>query len=102
MVFSEEHKYVFIEVAKTASTSLKRFLLEQDSSSKENIIISKDNEYIKVNTHVTAKQLKKIMGDYYDNYTIIGFVRHPFSKIVSNYHFYKNGRAYKNFKNRRL
>ena len=101
MVISEKHKYIFIEVAKTASTSLKRFLLENDESAVTNEVLNANGERVKVHVHVSAEKLRNIMGSGYKDYKKIGFVRDPFSKIVSSYHFYKNGRAFQNYDKKR-
>jgi hypothetical protein len=102
VVFSEKHNYIFIEVAKTASTSIKKFLLENDPTAIENHFIDNSGKLVRVNTHINARKLKLMMGDRYDKFIKIGFVRDPYSTIVSNYHFYKNGRAFKNVDKKRL
>jgi hypothetical protein len=40
---------------------------------------------------MTALKIKSLLGVNYQNFSIIGFVRHPYGRIVSSYFFYKKG-----------
>jgi chondroitin 4-sulfotransferase 11 len=92
MLVSEKNKYIFIAVPKTATRSIEKYLLENDKSAKKNCV-NVDGKLINVPEHITAFELNRIMGDAYKNFIKIGFARHPYSKIVSSYFFYKNGEA---------
>jgi hypothetical protein len=90
MVISEEHKFIFISVPKTGSSSAEKFFREKYKSIGYNRILAGGKE-IKVPPHITALQLRRLMGDDYGHYHKIAFIRHPYSKLVSGYFFYKNG-----------
>jgi hypothetical protein len=90
MVISEEHKFIFISVPKTGSSSAEKFFREKYKSIGYNRILVGGKE-IKVPPHITALQLRRLMGDDYGHYQKIAFIRHPYSKLVSGYFFYKNG-----------
>jgi hypothetical protein len=98
MVVSEKYKYVFIEVAKTASTSMRNFLLENDPTAKSETLLDEGGNSIETRLHLTATQLRKLLGVRYMQYSVVAFTRDPFSTIVSNYFFYRNGRPCKLFR----
>ena len=95
MIISVENKYLFIEVPKTGSTTIRRFLLAHDKTAVFNQLIDKNGNWRKVPTHISARRVKNILKDRFIDYEVFGFIRHPFSKVVSSYFFYKNGRAKK-------
>lgn len=95
MVISEENKYIFIEVPKTASTSVRNFLLANDNTSLRNKAPDEQGNWHTVSTHVSARRLRMIMGDVYNSYRVFAFIRNPYSKVVSAYHYYRIGRPYK-------
>ncbi len=91
MLLSEVHRFIFISVPKTGSTSIEKFFRTRDSSIAYNQVICK-GKVVKTNTHYTAREIKHIMGDEYDAYRKVAFIRHPYSKLVSAYFFYRNGK----------
>src|SRR5688572_26418146 len=92
MLISEKNKYIFIAVPKTGTRSVEKYLLENDKTAKRNCV-EIEGQTIHVQEHITANKLKEIMGERYNDFVKIGFVRDPYSKIVSSYFFYKNGEA---------
>ncbi|WP_255233384.1 sulfotransferase family 2 domain-containing protein [Aliifodinibius salipaludis] len=90
MLISEKHKYIFISIPKTGTTAIQSFLQENDDSSVLNWITIKAKR-IKIDEYVKTWKLMKIMGDEYDKYTVFTFIRDPYARSVSGYHFYKNG-----------
>lgn len=90
MVISDKHKYIFIAIPKTGTTAIQSFLLENDESCRWNSI-TLDGKQISISEHIKAKDLKKIMGARYEEYTVFTFIREPFARRVSGYFFYKNG-----------
>ncbi|MEN8251570.1 MAG: sulfotransferase family 2 domain-containing protein [Bacteroidota bacterium] len=94
MVISDQHKYIFIAVPKTGTTSISSFLLKNDPTAVKNLIRVGIKNY-KVQEHITALELRKMLGNKFDEYTSFGFVRYPYSKILSSYFFYSEGRAAK-------
>lgn len=90
MIISKEHKYIFVAVPKTGTTSIQKFLLENDTTAKKNSVVINENIYI-FKEHYTAKKIREILGVEYSNFKVFGFMRDPYSRLVSSYHFYKNG-----------
>ena len=68
------------------------FLLDNDPTAARNVI-RVDGEDRKVPEHISALELRKILGNKFDEYASFAFVRNPYSKIVSSYYFYREGRA---------
>ena len=86
MRISHKHKFIFIAVPKTGSTSL-RHVLDPLSD-----ISGGMNSTSGIETHTTAKQLQQYFkhnnltwNDYYS----FGFTRNPWDICVSGYFFYK-------------
>jgi hypothetical protein len=77
-------------VPKTGTTSVQKLLLKNDKFATKDRVEIESNFY-KFREYMTALEIKKILGDYYNYYTVIGFVRHPYGRIVSSYFFYKKG-----------
>lgn len=75
---------------KTGTTSVEKFLIENDSSATSNTV-EIEGKVFNFNSHMTALEIKSILGKYYSQFTVIGFVRNPFSRVVSSYFFYKKG-----------
>jgi hypothetical protein len=50
-----------------------------------------EGKFYKFREHMTALEIKRVLGVNYQNFTIIGFVRHPYGRIVSSYFFYRKG-----------
>ena len=91
MIISEQHKYIYLACPKTGTVSVERFLMEQDSTAFRNKIVI-DGHLIKFAGHSKIKDIKKKLHNNLEDYQVIGFVRHPYSRIVSSYFFYKNGK----------
>ena len=87
MIISEKHNYIYLACPKTGTTSIEKFLLEQDPSALQNKIII-DGKLLRFKGHATAKTIQsKLQGDF-KKYQIIGFIRHPYSRMVSSYFFF--------------
>ncbi|MCR9289869.1 MAG: hypothetical protein NXI23_21045 [Bacteroidetes bacterium] len=71
--------------------STEKFIQAIDESVLRNRIL-KNNEKIAVRGHSTALDIKHAMGNSFDEFKKIAIVRHPYSKMVSSYFFYKNGK----------
>ena len=92
MVISDEHKYIFVAVPKTGTTSMSSFLLENDPTAVKNVVRVNGKEQ-NVPEHATALEIRRMLGEKFEEYKTFGFVRNPYSKLLSSYFFYKNGRA---------
>jgi hypothetical protein len=81
-------KYIYMAVPKTGTTSVQKYLLENDKTATKNSV-EINGKYYKFGEHMTALKIKSLLGVNYQNFTIIGFVRHPYGRIVSSYFFYR-------------
>jgi len=92
MIFSTKNKYIYIRVPKTASTTISSRLLEIDPSALRNAVELPDGRQKYVDTHITARQLKGLLGEAFREYRVVAFVRDPVSLIASKYYFYRQVR----------
>ncbi|QAA81293.1 hypothetical protein EI546_05925 [Aequorivita sp. H23M31] len=90
MVISKVHKYIYVAVDKTGTTSVEKFLMDSDETATKNGVEIDGKQY-KFKGHSTALEIKAVLGKHYDDYTVIGFVRNPYSRVVSSYFFLKKG-----------
>ena len=90
MIISKEKKFIYLAVPKTGTTSVQKYLLENDKTATKNSV-EINGKYHKFREHMTAFKIKSLLGVNYQNFSIIGFVRHPYGRIVSSYFFYKKG-----------
>ena len=77
-------------VPKTGTTSVQKYLLENDKTATKNSV-EINGKHHKFQEHMTALEIKNVLAVNYQSFTIIGFVRHPYGRIVSSYFFYKKG-----------
>lgn len=96
-MIDHNHKFVFIHVPKTAGTSIERFFGHNAFHKKfrtgipnKEIMIGFDSGSGKYFQHLTISEIHDLLGDDIASYFSFGFVRNPWSKIVSSYFFYKN------------
>src|SRR5690554_1899600 len=90
MIISKKNKFIYLAVPKTGTTSVQKFLLENDNTAT-NYNVELDGNQYRFGEHMTALEIKNVLGDLYNDYTVIGFVRHPYGRIVSSYFSYKKG-----------
>ena len=64
-------------VPKTGTTSVQKYLLENDKTATKNRVELNGKHY-KFREHMTALEIKNVLVVNYQNFTIIGFVRHPY------------------------
>ena len=74
MLISDKHKYIFIAVPNTGSTSIHNFLRKNDDSLRKNIVFV-NGKKVTTTPHISAFELKKIMGSDFDNYTKFTIIR---------------------------
>lgn len=91
MIVSQKHKYIFISVPKTGSQTIRDFLLKYDTTAQWNYF-EINGKQMRIPEHATAKEIKDKIGEIYNDYNVIAFIREPLSKIVSAYFFYKGGK----------
>lgn len=69
MTISNQHNFIFISVPKTGTTSVQRFIKQNDKSACKNYIprTKKTKRMLTgKDEHITADKLKKIMGSSYN------------------------------------
>lgn len=94
MLYSEDRKFVFVAVPKTGTTAIQRRLREVDPGIRHNMVQDAQGALVKVPTHATALEIRRIMGtDRARQVTFVAFLRDPRDVLVSKYHFYRSGRA---------
>ena len=97
MLFSETRRFVFIAVPKTASSTINNHFVRVDPDIKRNEVLDENGFWQKVHTHVTAAEVRRIMGSRADHYTFIAFLRRPQDVLRSKYFFYAKGRPANSF-----
>lgn len=91
MIISLKNRYIFIAVPKTGTTSVQKWLLENDPSARQYAVEIGGQGYA-FREHATALEIKSILGEHYPKFRTFAFIRNPYSRLVSSYFFYKNGK----------
>ena len=97
MFFSKKYNLLFIASPKTGTVSIHEALEKLDSSGERRKIVM-DNKEITSNNldqgiigHARAREIKKALGEEdFNKLNTIGFIRNPYSKLVSSYFFTKS------------
>ena len=82
--FHDKYKCIFIHVPKVAGTSIERSIFET-------------NKWLI--GHVKASDYIRIDKNKFESYFSFGFVRNPYDRVVSAYHYLKNGGGNENDEN---
>lgn len=90
MIISNDKKYIYIAVPKTGTTTVQKYLLKNDTTATKNKLMLKGKEYV-FREHMNTNQVKQILGENFDDFKVVAFVRHPYGRLVSSYFFYKKG-----------
>ena len=93
MLYSEDRKFIFVAVPKTGTTSIQNRLRKLDPDLLQNRVRDGQGTLVKVSTHASALEIRKIMGPRAQEFTFVAFLRDPRDVVVSKYHFYRSGRA---------
>ena len=82
MFINHKHKFIFIHIPKNAGTSIRNSFNINGYDKK---VVSKRYP------HSTCSEIKKYIGDnIWNEYYKFSFVRNPFDRLVSFYHFHKS------------
>ena len=88
MIILNDKKYIYIAVPKTGTTTVQKYLLKNDTTATKNKLMLKGKEYV-FREHMNTNQVKQILGENFDNFKVVAFVRHPYGRLVSSYFFIK-------------
>lgn len=81
MLISESHKFIFIHVPKVAGMSISNYF-------KPYALMNRLPDGRNVSQHSSARQLIALLGqENFRRYFIFGFVRNPWDRVVSLYHY---------------
>ena len=79
MLFNRKHKFVYVHLAKTGGTSIRKAL---ESKSETESFMSRDRK------HMSARQIRDYLGlETYGSMTSFAHVRNPWDLEVSTYHY---------------
>jgi len=87
MTLSDKNKYLFIAVPKTGSSSINRFLVDNDKSSIKNTLIAADGTSIHTDTHINYQETVAVIGSRINDYATFAFLRDPYEKLFSYYRY---------------
>lgn len=91
MIFSQKYNFIFIANPKTGTVSVQKLLQTLDPECIRSRIIYINGKRYNIFGHARAKEIKsELGGKNYNNLRSFTFIRHPRSKIVSSYFFYRN------------
>ena len=93
MIYSEEKKFVFIAVPKTGTTAIQNLLRGIDPDLWINHVRDAGGARVKVQTHASASRIRAIMGPRARDFTFVAFLREPGAVVLSQYNYYRIGRA---------
>jgi len=96
MFFSKKYNLLFIASPKTGTVSIHEALEKLDPSGERRKIVMGNKEITSndldqgIIGHARAREIKKALGDEdFNKLNTIGFIRNPYSKLVSSYFFNK-------------
>jgi hypothetical protein len=96
MFYSEKYKLLVIGIPKTGTVTIEKALKEQlDPNGSFHSIAMAGQSFPAtlfkqgIINHARAREFSEVMGDDYFKLTRIAFIRNPYSKLVSSYHFTK-------------
>jgi hypothetical protein len=91
MIISEKNAYVYFDNPKTGTVSTEKYLLKVDDSTCKRVFNVEGKKFWFAD-HTPVKEVKSKLGNDFDKYSTFSIIRHPTSKLVSSYFFYKNGK----------
>lgn len=89
MIYSKKHKFLFISVPKTGTSSIQAMLVEQGVGKQNRFEI--DGVETVLPDHVSAQEMKDILGDKWDSLIKVAFARNPWDKVLSSFYYNKQG-----------
>lgn len=89
MIYSKKHKILFISVPKTGTSSIQAMLVEHGVGKQNRFVV--DGEERVLPDHVTALEMRELLGDEWDQTIKIAFARNPWDKVLSSFYYNKQG-----------
>ena len=77
MLISEKHRFIFVSVPKTETTTIETHPME--------LVWRFDGTLVPVHRHARASKINLIMGDGLLGSSVVDFVRDPLSTVASRY-----------------
>lgn len=97
MFYSKTHNLLYIASPKSGSTSVEKYMLTIDETGETHSMTINGKKYkgddvhFGIMGHARAWEICEAIGsDEYEKLQVFGFVRHPFDKLISSYHFNKS------------
>ncbi len=84
-IVSTKYRFIFIHIPKTGGTSLAEPSYQGGKGVLSGLL--GENDYAQAG-HIRAVGLKQRMGEQWDNYFKFAFVRNPWDRMVSLYHYF--------------
>lgn len=92
MLYSKKYNLLFVAVPKTGTTTFTSALGEVLEAERN--VVRFDETGIRCGEHDSLSDIADHVGwDRVKGMTIVGAVRNPWDRLVSSYHFYRNGRV---------
>lgn len=89
MIYSKKHKFLFISVPKTGTSSIQAMLVKQGVGKQNRLVV--DGVESILPDHVTAQEMKDLLGDEWNSLTKVAFARNPWDKVLSSFYYNKQG-----------
>lgn len=94
MLHFTAHKLVFLEVPKTATSSIVEECLSRSPELVRNRLYLTSDKFYDLDTHATSRDIRSLLDSSQSDVKIFAFIRNPLELICSKYSFYRSGRAY--------
>lgn len=97
MLYHKEKKLVILAVPKTATSSLRELLLKDENVCRNQL--HSDEKTYRFAEHDSLRTVESMLTkEEFKEIQFLACVRNPWDRMVSAYHFYRNGRAWKQVK----
>ena len=90
---SDEKKFIFVRVPKTASSSILSNVSKFLNPKYSNFILDRNKTIGGIRKHISAKVIKNHFPGQWDKCFTFGFVRNPYQQCVSAYYHFINSEA---------
>jgi hypothetical protein len=92
LFYSPSRGVLFIAVPKTGTSSITKALAPLLDAQRN--VLPTESGNVQVKEHISIREVASIIGwSELDRLTVVAGIRNPWDRLVSTYHFFKNGRA---------